>query len=86
MEQDESTDYLAEELAKYAHLDDTELGEFLADLIRLSRWKTFLSEQAATAIHAEMHNQLAYLREECQVIEEEQTVTRKLKYLRFKGE
>lgn len=77
-------DKIIEELTAYAELDGTELGETFIALINLWNTRTYLSEKLVKALEKEIKANLADVKENAEIIETEETFTRKVSYLEWK--
>ena len=68
----------AEELKKYADLENDELSEFWMGLISTAYRADFASDEFAAALEKEIDDQLAYCKENATIVEKDQTYTRKV--------
>jgi hypothetical protein len=68
---------LSEELATYAKLDGTEIGEACDILCRLSHYPDYISEEFLTSLVKEMRTALDMFKTQTVIVEKEETYTRK---------
>jgi hypothetical protein len=72
---------LREELDPYVELEGTEIGEACSALIRLSHYPDYISEECLAAVVTEMKTQLEMFKDQCTIVESEETFTRKVRDL-----
>lgn len=72
---------VANELQKYAELEDTELGELCRAIIQLSRYVDYVSEEFVSTLLVEMEDQLLNFQENATIVEREETFKRTVAYL-----
>lgn len=68
----------AEELQKFAELENTELGELWASLIAVAYHSEYASDDFAKALENEIDAQLDHCKKHATIVEEEETFTRKV--------
>lgn len=74
----------AGELEEYAKLDDSEWGEAMMALCQLGSGRiVMLSEEFYDAVAKEIADNLEYVREHTEIVEEDETITRKIKQLEW---
>ena len=78
---------LGEQLEEYAELEGSEAGEYWTILCDLSQREYAMGDEFAAAVRKELESQLAYIEENCAIVEEEYQPSKiKRKYLRFNNE
>ena len=73
-----------DELIRYAQLDGTEWGEAMELLIQLSERLDYVSDELSAMIQKEINDSLAYVKANAEIIETEETFTRKYSDLVWK--
>lgn len=74
---------VAEELQRYAVLEDTEIGELNRLLTQLIHYVDYASEEFAVALLTEMEEQLQSFQEGAKIVEKVETFTRTFTYLEW---
>jgi hypothetical protein len=78
---------MAEKLYEFSELEGSEFGEYLSSLSDLARRSESMSNEFMAAVKTEMARMLDWIAENCEVVEEDQpSITRKTKVLRFLNE
>lgn len=72
-----------ETLVEYAECDGTEWGETILALANLWRYYDYLSEDLQKALDKEIADQLEYIKQNCRIVEEEETFTRTVKTIEW---
>lgn len=76
----------ADELELYAEVDGTELGETCHALSEMGRNTSMLSEGFLEALNKEIEWHLENYQKNARIVEEEETITRKVAYLEWHNE
>lgn len=77
---------LKDAITEYAHADGTELGDFLSALLTVAHdCCTFATDEFFAAVTKEMKEQLRWLRENFEIVEQVETRTVKHKRLKVRG-
>ncbi len=74
---------VANELQRYADLEDTELGELNRYLTQLAQYVDYVGEEFATVLLSEMEDQLQAFQEGAKIVEKVETFTRTVTYLEW---
>jgi hypothetical protein len=69
---------LSVDLHKYAAYDDTEVGEACMNLIQVSHYTDYMSEEFVLALISEMESQLENFEQYTSIVETEEILTRKI--------
>ena len=70
-----------EELSKYSELDGSEWGETMQALIQLAQYRDYISEELQVLLAKEVSDSLAYVKENCTIVETEETFKRTVREL-----
>lgn len=66
------------DLIKYADIEGTEIGEVCILLTDIARYPDYVSEEFYHALEKEIMSQLKYFKENSEIVEREETFTRKM--------